>query len=116
MVNFPYYSHIFSDSYGNDMGIVREAYHKGVPLLGVTGLTLDSCTNHHLGHFLQVCLKDFLEFLYNERWVNEEKLRSFPAALDAKKSTPSTSCSSGLYVAQLFQLDSDPFDNSIPKV
>ena len=35
MVNFPYYSHIFRDSYGSGMGIVWEAYHKGVPLLGV---------------------------------------------------------------------------------
>ena len=32
---FPYHSHIFRDSYGNGMGIVWEAYHKGVPLLGV---------------------------------------------------------------------------------
>ena len=31
----PYYSHIFRDSYGSGMGIVWEAYHKGVPLLGV---------------------------------------------------------------------------------
>ena len=50
----------------------------------------------------QVSLKDFLEFLYNERWVNDDRL---PAALDA----PSTSRSSGLYVAQLFELDPDPF-------
>ena len=28
-------SHIFRDSYGSGMGIVWEAYHKGVPLLGV---------------------------------------------------------------------------------
>ena len=35
MVSFPYYSHIFRDSYGSGMGIVWEAYHKGVPLLGV---------------------------------------------------------------------------------
>ena len=26
--------HIFRDSYGSGMGIVWEAYHKGVPLLG----------------------------------------------------------------------------------
>ena len=30
---FPYC--IFRDSYGSGMGIVWEAYHKGVPLLGV---------------------------------------------------------------------------------
>ena len=35
MVSFPYYSHIFRDSYGSGMGIVWDAYHKGVPLLGV---------------------------------------------------------------------------------
>ena len=40
MVSFPYYSHIFRDSYGNGMGIVWEAYHKQVPLLGVPGITL----------------------------------------------------------------------------
>ena len=39
---FPYHSHIFRDSYGNGMGIVWEAYHKGVPLLGVPGITLES--------------------------------------------------------------------------
>ena len=41
MVSFPYYSHIFRDSYGIGMGIVWEAYHKGVPLLEVPGITLD---------------------------------------------------------------------------
>ena len=41
MVSFPYHSHIFRDSYGSGMGIVWEAYHKGVPLLGVPGITLD---------------------------------------------------------------------------
>ena len=30
----PYHSHIFRDSYGSGMGLVWEAYHKGVPLLG----------------------------------------------------------------------------------
>ena len=35
MVSFPYHSHIFRDSYGSGIGIVWEAYHKGVPLLGV---------------------------------------------------------------------------------
>ena len=35
MVSFPYHSHIFRDSYGSGMGIVWEASHKGVPLLGV---------------------------------------------------------------------------------
>ena len=35
-------SHIFRDSYGNGMGIVWEAYHKGVPCpWGVPGITLD---------------------------------------------------------------------------
>ena len=38
----PYYgTHIFRDSYGNGMGIVWEAYHKQVPLLGVPGITLE---------------------------------------------------------------------------
>ncbi len=32
---FPYHSHIFRDSYGSGMGIVWEAYHKGIQLLGV---------------------------------------------------------------------------------
>ena len=38
---FPYHFHIFQDSYGSGMGIVWEAYHKGVPLLGVPGITLE---------------------------------------------------------------------------
>ena len=38
---FPYHSHIFRDSYGSGMGIVWEAYHKGVPLLGVPRISLE---------------------------------------------------------------------------
>ena len=34
-VSFPYYSHIFMDSYGSGMGRIWETSHKGVPLLGV---------------------------------------------------------------------------------
>ena len=45
MAGFPYYSHLFRDSYGSDMGIVWETYHKGVPILGVPGITLDSSTD-----------------------------------------------------------------------
>ena len=41
MVSFPYYSHIFTDSYGSGMEIVWEAYHKGVPLLGVPENPID---------------------------------------------------------------------------
>ena len=37
----PYYSHIFRDSYGSGMGRVWEAYHKGVPLLGVPENPID---------------------------------------------------------------------------
>ena len=44
----PYYSHIFPNPtpirIPKDMGMVWEAYHKGVPLLGVPGITLDSGT------------------------------------------------------------------------
>ena len=38
------YSHIFRDSYGSGMGIVWEAYHKGVPLLGVPENPIDYFT------------------------------------------------------------------------
>ena len=41
MASFPYYSHIFRDSYGSAMGIVWEAYHKRVPLLGVPENPID---------------------------------------------------------------------------
>ena len=41
MVSFPYYSHTTPIRIPKDMGIVWEAYHKGVPLLGVPGITLD---------------------------------------------------------------------------
>ena len=37
----PYHFHIFRDSYGSGMGIVWEAYHKGVPLLGVPENPID---------------------------------------------------------------------------
>ena len=35
MVGFPYYSHTIPISLGILMGMLWEAYHKGVPLLGV---------------------------------------------------------------------------------
>ena len=46
MVSFPYHSHIFRDSYGSGMGIVWEADHKGVPFLGVPGITLELVLFH----------------------------------------------------------------------
>ena len=36
----PYYSHTTPTRIPKDMGMVWEAYHKGVPLLGVPGITL----------------------------------------------------------------------------
>ncbi len=39
---YPYYSHTTPTRIPKDMGIVWEAYHKGVPLLGVLGITLDN--------------------------------------------------------------------------
>ena len=41
IVSFPYYSHTTPIRISKDMGIVWEAYHQGVPLLGVPGTTLD---------------------------------------------------------------------------
>ena len=48
MVSFPYHSHIFRDSYGSGMGIVWEAYHKGVPLLGVPENPIDPFSGANL--------------------------------------------------------------------
>ena len=39
----PFYSHTTPIRIPKDMGMVWEAYHKGVPLLGVPGITLDVC-------------------------------------------------------------------------
>ena len=47
MGSFPYHSHIFRDSYGSGMGIVWEAYHKGVPLLGVPENPIDAPPSSH---------------------------------------------------------------------
>ena len=54
MVSFPYYSHTTPIRIPKDMGIVWEAYHKQVPLLGVPenpidykGIWKDSLTFHH---------------------------------------------------------------------
>ena len=44
MVSFPYYSHIFMDSYGSGMGIIWETSHKGIPLLGVPENHTDNTT------------------------------------------------------------------------
>ena len=41
IVSFPYYSHTTPIRIPKDMVIVWEACHKGVPLLGVPGITLD---------------------------------------------------------------------------
>ena len=49
MVSFPYHSHIFRDSYGSGMGIVWEAYHKRVPLLGVPENPIDSISGSKKG-------------------------------------------------------------------
>ena len=38
---YPYYSHTTPIRIPKDMGMVWEAYHKGVPLLGVPGISLD---------------------------------------------------------------------------
>ena len=53
MVSFPYYSHIFRDSYGSGMGIVWEAYHKGVPLLGVPENPIDKRFDVFLRRFIE---------------------------------------------------------------
>ena len=50
MGSFPYHSHIFRDSYGSGMGIVWEAYHKGVPLLRVPGISLEVVIAGFLNH------------------------------------------------------------------
>ena len=39
----PYYSHTTPITIPKDMGIVWEAYHKGVPLLGVPENPIDCC-------------------------------------------------------------------------
>ena len=41
MASLPYYSHIFRDFYGSGMGIVREAYHTGVPVLASLKILTD---------------------------------------------------------------------------
>ena len=62
MVSFPYYSHIFRDSYGSGMGIVWEAYHKGVPLLGVPENPIDKFCVVFNG--VEITDWIFLEFLW----------------------------------------------------
>ena len=41
MVSFPYYSHSTPIRIPKDMGMVWEAYHKGVPSLGVPEISLE---------------------------------------------------------------------------
>ena len=46
----PYHgTHIFRDSYGSGMGILWEASHKGVPLLGVPENPIEGMTREWLG-------------------------------------------------------------------
>ena len=59
MVSFPYYSHIFRDSYGSGMGIVWETYHKGVPLLGVPENPTEYCERQRyvcMGACMHLCV------------------------------------------------------------
>ena len=56
MVSFPYYSHTAPIRIPKDMGIVWEDYHKGVPLLGVPGITLDWVFGPQLGSHIPVSL------------------------------------------------------------
>ena len=42
MVSFLYYSHTTPIRIPKDMGMVWEAYHTGVPLLGVPGISLEN--------------------------------------------------------------------------
>ncbi len=59
MVSFPYHSHIFRDSYGSGMGIVWEAYHKRVPLLGVPENPIETvflCQFLELSAFVIICV------------------------------------------------------------
>ncbi len=44
MGSFPYYSYTIPIALGILMGIVCEAYHKGVPLLGVSENPIDETT------------------------------------------------------------------------
>ena len=48
MVSFPYYSHTTPIRIPKDMGMVWEAYHKGVPLLGVPEISLESTLQDRL--------------------------------------------------------------------
>ena len=65
MVSFPYYSHIFRDSYGSGMGIVWEAYHKGVPLLEVPENPTDYSLMKPLANFLSATI--FFLLCYNNQ-------------------------------------------------
>ena len=47
----PYYSHTTPLRIPKDVGMVWEASHKGVPLLGVPGITLDSILMYSPGPF-----------------------------------------------------------------
>ena len=73
MVSFPYYSHIFRDSYGSGMGIVWEAYHKGVPLLAVPGISLDSLNKTSpWGIFLVLMWFDrYYIYMQNDGWYTK---------------------------------------------
>ena len=54
---FPYYSHTTPIRIPEDMGRGWETYHKGVPLLGVPGITLDEKIGTMLCFtFLATCL------------------------------------------------------------
>ena len=61
---FPYHSHIFRDFYGSGMGIVWEAYHKGVPLLGVPENPIDYACQHG---FIYAHLPQVSECFFEEK-------------------------------------------------
>ena len=64
MVSFPYYSHSTPIRIPKDMGIVWEAYHKGVPSLGVPGITLEipDLGNDEFGYEIKLAFQSSLLF------------------------------------------------------
>ena len=81
MVSFPYYSHTTPIRIPKDMGMVWEAYHKGVPLLGVPGITLDMVSQTNL-FLLQGLHGKNIQKIISQNPGNVEQLKI------SKKATP----------------------------
>ena len=94
MVSFPYYSHTTPIRIPKDMGIVWEAYHEGVPLLGVPENPIDMFKSSLFNR-----KKPAMIFIYSPPQTNECPLKGGHFKKERKLYVPITIFFQGTFVS-----------------